>query len=192
MRKFKNNIKKNFLFLFIFIQIGFLITGGSAVVNGADLVAPANQIAPAPTIGQSSIKGPRADVIFSDSIGDKGVLEATAIVTGFETKNEDLYFTWYLKRSGGRDLDGDGKYDENDWKIEATKIIATNGYSGQSNGSTSADDDGYDALPEWTGRNSDPECYVQDFEDGLIYELKQTEQSFSCASAACVSERNLS
>jgi|GEM_PF-7128282 len=192
MKKYKNKKRKIVLVVLIIMQCMFL-TGGDFFkkVQSANLLSPSESMEPVPDLAQPNLKGPRADVVFNKSI-DGINLEANAVVTGFEKEDKFLYFTWYLKRDDGKDLDGDGKYDENDWKIEAAKIIAKGNYSGQSSGNVSGDDDGYKAVPNWTGKNSDPECYVQDFEDGRIYELKQTEQTFSCNSAACVSERNLS
>ncbi|KKT93294.1 MAG: hypothetical protein UW95_C0024G0007 [Parcubacteria group bacterium GW2011_GWC1_45_14] len=120
-------------------------------------------------------------------------MNAQAITAGFGDDDKELYFTWYLKKTNGLDLDEDGDYDENDWKIEAARIIAANGYDGESNGNTESDGngDGYKALPDWDGRNDndDPNCYVQNFDDGRIYELKETTESFSCANAVCASTR---
>ncbi len=207
--KFKKIPKrKNFVIaLNVFLAL-FLVLERTDLVYGADLVPDdyADEVSIMPDVGYSGIDGPEVDVVFDDSEGD-GTMTAKAISTGFNGGDEDLYFTWYLKRSGCGldkdpssdkkekcDEDNDGKITENDWKVKAAKIIATNGYTDESNGSSSNDgnDDGYQAYPEWTGDNDEPNCYVQDFEDGGIYELKETEEVFTCANPVCVATKSLS
>lgn len=135
---------------------------------------------------QAKIRGPQLKVIFdkiSMRTGDS--VSATALPERFSVKNDELYYTWYIKRENGKDLDGDGDYDENDWKIEAMRIIAKNNYEKQDGDySKSTDSDGAKAFPRWDKdgdgtKDADKYCYVQEYSTGRIYELTKVKSVFS-------------
>lgn len=140
------------------------------------------------------------------NIGEQ--ITATATPLYFQNASEDLYYTWYLKHpeckeahSGDSgylkkcDLNDDDRVNIKDWKIEAMRLIATNGfdwnralgqdspncaganqpeYCSQPNAYQNATDDkdSYKALFGGNDRQKMPEhCYLHDFESGINYEL---------------------
>lgn len=142
------------------------------------------------------------------NIGEQ--ITASAFPIYFNNPKGNLYYTWYLKhpecaesKKGDSDylakcdLNKDDKVNVNDWKIEAMRIIATNGFDWNralGNGSpncaagvtnlpeycglenkylTAADDkDGYKAIQGGSDKQSMPaHCYIHDFESGINYEL---------------------
>lgn len=141
---------------------------------------------------------PEVRVFFNPSDPTPGKeVRARAYPQFFANDNEDLYYTWYLKREGcgtkddvdnnradfNCDYNLDDNYDEEDWKIEAMRIIvnarfeyedaiARGVYQGDSN-----DGDGYGATYGGRSRKrfgEDNYCYIHDWEDGLNYELVKT------------------
>lgn len=200
----KKNTKKIILSALIFFEIIVLTGVQSGFVRGADLIpANLNNVGPTPNLDEKDLKGPMVEMMFnkktSEINNDGEEIIAQAIPSGFNKEDSELYFTWYLKRENGKSLDSDNDYDENDWKIEAARIIAQKGFSGERvSGSSDGNSDGYKAWPSWdfddNSSNNKPNCYVQDFENGGIYELKETEKTFECAngsSAICVSTKSL-
>lgn len=101
------------------------------------------------------------------------------------------------------DLDGDGRIKENDWKIAAARIIIKGDfdktevdYSKFSNNSVEDLGSGVEAVPavvnssgvdgwvktvkpEENNEEGAPNCYVQEPESGVIYELRKTEPVFN-------------
>jgi len=126
----------------------------------------------------------------------------------------DLTKNWYItsgdnqpkKSKSSCDLDGDELVTPNDWKIAATRAVIKReaGKSGSSSTGIKAEpsvtdeDDGWiknfkrDGNGELKDENDEsaPNCYFQNSESGLTYELRKTEVSFeSCPSGytpACV------
>lgn len=143
----------------------------------------------------------------SPTLGEK--ITATAFPMYFSNPKEALYYTWYLKHpdcdtdnnvgndddNKKCDLNDDGKINVEDWKIEAMRILAGNGYNwNQSLGKDSTkcsgsnqpdycsldnqyetaqgDDDGYTAIPGGNDKEGMPaHCYIHDFTSGTNYEL---------------------
>lgn len=92
---------------------------------------------------QNKDSGPKVEVQFTLTGNKKtgSVMTATAVPSFFNNSSnpKELYFTWYLKKSGcglnndagdnnDCDLDGDKKITVNDWKIEAAKIIVAGSF----------------------------------------------------------------
>lgn len=129
---------------------------------------------------------PEVSVFFSPSDPREGEkITAKAFPMFFSNPNDQLYYTWYLKRAecdlGGVsesycDADGDGRVTVNDWKVSAMRILVTDNSDpdGFDYGSDT-DNDGYDAefggsLEAYT---SNDWCYVHDPGDGGFYELEE-------------------
>lgn len=197
----KNMFKNKKGFFSVVFLITSLFVGGiflyKDIAKGAEFMYTDESHQATPDLAGKNIFGPTVDVLFlkEKSILSEGdEIRAEAITSRFDDSNSNLYFTWYLKRDEGTDQDGDGDYDENDWKIEAAKIIARGDYDGKqsSGGSNDGNNDGHRAWPRWDGSNSkdSPNCYVQDFSRGGVYELKQTEAQYSCSNPVCVSSKS--
>lgn len=205
MRVIKKNIKKTVLSLLIFLEIFVLTSVQTGIVRGADLIpVNLNNVGPTPDLSDNDFKGPTLQVIFNKNASeisyDGEEIPAQAIPSDFNKEDKELYFTWYLKRENGTSLDEDSDYDKDDWKIEAARIMARNGFNGEQsgNGALDGDKDKHEAWPSWNDENnsanSKPNCYVQDFENGGVYELKETKEEFECANGStsvCVSTKNL-
>ncbi|HBP00836.1 MAG TPA: hypothetical protein DD454_01280 [Candidatus Moranbacteria bacterium] len=137
---------------------------------------------------QSKVRTPEMSVVFDKlSMRSGDAVSANAIATGFSVKESELYYTWYLKRLNGKDLDSDGDYDENDWKIEAMRYVAKGSFERQdADYSRSTDSDGVKAVPHWdkdgdnraSGDDQDKYCYIQDYSTGRIYELTKVDSVF--------------
>ncbi len=142
-------------------------------------------------------------------VGQK--LTAQAFPMYFSNTEEKLYFTWYLKHdrdADGKhgweecetksydencDWDGENGIDEEDWKIEAMRIIAQNGYSKEDEPKpdygNDNDGDGYfaplgggDKIKNEDDNESRPAyCYIGDFSSGTKYKLGQTSDTESVA-----------
>lgn len=104
----------------------------------------------------------------------------------FENKKEDLYYTWYLKKNGCDlgsvgtkipifcDKNGDDKVTVEDWKIEASLIIANNTIERADidYNVTDNDKDGYKATYGGDAKENIPDrCYVMDQQTGVQHEL---------------------
>jgi hypothetical protein len=121
---------------------------------------------------------------------------ATASPIYFLNDPKDIYFTWYLQtaecdqRAGGAsgkcDLNNDGKVDEDDWKIKATRIIVNDGFdwNNEANGhpeepnpqiySSDDDNDGYYSVnggDDQRGKDNS-HCYIHNITSGNEYELQ--------------------
>lgn len=142
---------------------------------------------------------PQVSLFFtpSDPI-DGQKITARAFPIYFSSESSDMYFTWYLQRKdcvennspsaairASCDRNGDNRINVEDWKIEAARIIATNGYDANyTNYATDTDNDGYEAR---FGGNSRVDvanhCYYHDNSKGENYELvgDAGSTSFGCA-----------
>lgn len=153
---------------------------------------------------------PEVSLFFSPTdpkVGEK--ISAKAFPVMFTNSDEDLYYTWYLKRkdcdigpSGGKpaycNADGVGGITVNDWKVAAARILATDGVekSEFSPYSSDTDSDAYHA--EFGGgnkKNTTDWCYLYNQATGALYELVDTVSNatvFSgCAAGqvpTCISE----
>lgn len=97
---------------------------------------------------------------------------------------------------GKCDLDGDGEITVNDWKIAAARIVVRGDYDNTDadyEASIGAEAAGYEANPSplnhgddkgWVINSGDdindknaPNCYAQEPKSGIIYELRQVDQS---------------
>lgn len=147
---------------------------------------------------------PQVSLFFSPSDPQEGQkLTAKAFPIYFTSKSSDMYFTWYLQRKDCVknnspsdatrrlcDLNGDSKINVEDWKIEAARMIATNGYDANyTDYSVDTDNDGYDARNRFGGDNrletdsGKTHCYYHDNSKGENYELVGDAGSttFNCA-----------
>lgn len=142
---------------------------------------------------------PEVSLFFSPSDPRQGEkITAKAFPVYFTNKEQSLYYSWYLKRvtcdldnSPSRerrelcDRDSDNRITVEDWKIEASLIMAQNGYdSSATNYDTDTDDDGYRARFGGDNKTNSPNyCYIHDTETGQNYELADTRNvNFSCPS----------
>ncbi|OGI21906.1 MAG: hypothetical protein A2808_02010 [Candidatus Moranbacteria bacterium RIFCSPHIGHO2_01_FULL_55_24] len=152
---------------------------------------------------------PEVSLFFSPSdprLGEK--ISAKAFPVYFINNEESLYYTWYLKRAdcgltnspsaavrSACDRNNDNRITVEDWKIEAVRIIAQNGYDNTATSySSDSDDDGYRARFGGDNRANTPDyCYIHDNSSGKNYELtdSSSDTSFSCpagTTAVCVIE----
>ena len=129
---------------------------------------------------------PEMSVTFSPTNPRPGEqVKALAVPVNFSNDTSALYFTWYLKHAGdNKDLNDDGEVNIEDYKIEAHRIIAQNGFSkDKADYGSDGDEDGYKAIvggDNKTGANNF--CYIHDFQSGTDYELAEdgNETSFEC------------
>ena len=126
-------------------------------------------------------------------------ITAEASPSYFNNNKEDLYFTWYIKHkdcdtdSSVRDedpnkfcdTDDDNDIDVEDWKIEASRILANNGFDfTKESYANDTDSDSYSASLGGNGSKNIPNrCYIQDFSSGTLYEFSGGSWSttFGCA-----------
>lgn len=125
-------------------------------------------------------------------------LTARAFPMFFTNTENSLYYTWYLKHAecdltkspsaSARalcDRDDDGNITVEDWKIEAARIVAQNGFDKQDvSYSSDSDNDGYRARFGGDNKaNTGDHCYVHDSLSGNNYELAENvaEADFGCA-----------
>ncbi len=138
---------------------------------------------------------PEVSLFFNPSDPKPGEkITAKAFPMYFSTNETDLYYTWYLKRvecniGGGNlalcDSDGDGRITVNDWKVDAAKIIAQNGFDkAEASYGSDTDNDGYKARYGGDNRvGTNDHCYVDDPKSGKKYELGESGNvSFDCPS----------
>lgn len=127
---------------------------------------------------------PEVSIFFSPSDPREGEkITAKGFPMFFSNPNDQMYYTWYLKRADCDlgsvkeaycDADRDGTVTVNDWKVAAMRILVTDNSDpdGFDYGSDT-DDDGYRA--EYGGSleayTSSDWCYVHDPGDGGYYEL---------------------
>lgn len=176
---------------------GILGSKGSAAPNANGML---NQMEERYHLNKDSIKNfgegfnvsdqkspaPEVDIFFDPAnpkFGEK--ITATAIPKYFQEGIENMYFTWYLKHEGcdetrtvnGEnqhcDADNNGVIDTSDWKVEAMRLIASNGFiKEKADYGTDSDNDGYSAHRG--GRVNIQEidyCYAHDFSSGEDYEI---------------------
>ncbi|MDP3957086.1 MAG: hypothetical protein Q8Q10_01100 [bacterium] len=131
-------------------------------------------------VASNKIPAPEVSLFFSPSDPKEGEkISAKALPIYFSNNEDTLYYTWYLKRkdcnSSECDYDNDGRYDEEDWKIGATRILVQNGYdnSAADYNAASNDGDGYQARFGGDKKVNIPDhCYVHDNNSGVNYELE--------------------
>lgn len=147
---------------------------------------------------------PQLTLFFSPSdpkIGEK--VSAKAFPMYFSNKENQLYYTWYIKHAGCDlnnspskatqdlcDRDFDDKITIEDWKIEAMSLLVNNGfeYKDVNYGAVSdTDDDGYKARFGGDNKVGVPDhCYYNDATSGINYEFLNSdvkdasELSFDC------------
>ena len=126
---------------------------------------------------------PEVSLFFSPSDPKEGEkITARSFATYFSNDASKLYFTWYLQREGCRpgnpptaqcDLDGNGILNQNDWKIMAHRILASNDLDlANVNYGADTDNDGYTARFGGDNRVNVPNhCYFHDNTGGENYEL---------------------
>ncbi len=157
---------------------------------------------------------PEVSLFFSPSDPKPGTkVTASAYPSFFSNEKSNLYFSWYLKRKNCDinsspsavvrtecDNDGNGRIDVNDWKIEAMKSIALNGYdNAEADYGSDNDNDGYRAR--YGGDNKvgvANRCATYDSASGNIYEIIGGGESSvatmnicpSGLTPACVTPRN--
>lgn len=129
---------------------------------------------------------PEVSLFFSPSDPKVGAkITARAFPLYFSNPPEALYFSWYLKRKDCNastcDYNGDGRYNYDDWKIEAARIIAQNGYdNSRTSYASDSDGDGYHAHFGGDNKVDKPDfCSVYDPGSGTIYELADSGSSTS-------------
>lgn len=151
---------------------------------------------------------PEVSLFFTPSDPKDGEkISAKAFPIYFSSKEGDLYYTWYLKhkdcvlrnnvrntrildlcnasdpKRGTNDRENPGDITLEDWKMEATRIIAQNGYEGTQKSSDHFDDDSYAAKFGGENKTNVPDhCYIHDAESGINYELTEnsSETNFVC------------
>ncbi|QQR78446.1 MAG: hypothetical protein IPJ68_05215 [Candidatus Moraniibacteriota bacterium] len=125
---------------------------------------------------------PEVSLFFSPSDPKPGEkLTARAFPSGFMSEASNLYFTWFLMRAGCEgnlniarcDLNGDNWADEEDYMIEAHRIIASNDLDlANVNYGVDTDNDGYFARFGGDNRVNVPNhCYYHDNTSGENYEI---------------------
>lgn len=111
-------------------------------------------------------------------------ITARALPSYFSNPKETLYFSWYIKHDGCEiasrgssdyrascDVNDDNRVNEEDWKVEASKILAQNGFDDRVDTQGSWDEDGYRAYFGGDKNLSPAYCYVHNFSNGDNYEL---------------------
>ncbi len=130
---------------------------------------------------------PEVSIFFSPSDPKEGEkITARAFPLYFVNDTNQMYFTWYLQRSGCEedstttetqrrncDRDGNGNINVEDWKIEAARILAGNGFDPTFATGPENDNDGYRARFGGDNRVNTAKdyCYYHDNSSGNIYEL---------------------
>lgn len=198
-------MKKIKKILALFIVLSFLVPSFSIAADPitaddlAGLVPVDDGIVTPDDIGaeasalQNRVTGPQVQITFDKQYlkaGDQ--VTANAIPSGFkDVSGKNLYYTWYLKKSGCDlnkgdvskcDMDGNGKITVNDWKIEAAKIIAKGNYDNTGVSYTNGDSDGDGYKANFGGDDqvsTNNRCYVQDYKTGRAYELNKIKNKFS-------------
>lgn len=154
---------------------------------------------------------PEVSIFFNPSDPKSGQkITAQASPMYFSTPEEKLYFTWYVKhkkdaegkhgfedcekKSYDENCDWNGKngIDEEDWKIEAMRLIAQSGYDNnfdepKPDYNNDNDSDGYFAplgggdkiKDEDSGESTPAYCYIGDFSSGTKYKISQTSDTES-------------
>lgn len=129
---------------------------------------------------------PEVSLYFSPSDPKEGEkITAHAFPIYFSNPEEALYFSWYLKRkdcsASSCDYNGDGRYNSEDWKIEAARILVQNGYDNSTASySSDSDGDGYQARYGGDDKVDKTDyCYAYEPASGTLYELADVGSSLS-------------
>jgi hypothetical protein len=147
------------------------------------------------SVARMKQNAPQASLEFSPANPVNGEkITAIAQTTYFMNDPNDLFYTWYLKhkdcdrssdlndKNKKCDSDGDGDVDENDWKVEATRIIVNGSFSWDKESyEKNSDKDGYDVREVFGGedqRGKNSHCYVHDVDSGNDSELKECKHLF--------------
>lgn len=143
-------------------------------------------------VSSSKKTAPEVSLFFSPSDPKVGAkLTARAFPMYFSNAQESLYYTWYIKRKdcGVSDCDynGDGRYNSEDWRIEAARIIVQNGYENdRTSYASDSDSDGYQSRFGGDNKIDKPDyCYVYDPGSGALYELASGGAGSSSTSFGC-------
>lgn len=141
---------------------------------------------------------PQVSLFFSPSDPQEGQkITAQAFPIYFSSESSDMYFTWYLQRVGCErnnnpsaavrancDRNNDNRITVEDWKVEAGRIVAGNGYDFNfANYGSDTDNDGYQARFGGDSRVNVPNhCYYHDNTSGKNYEIVENvgKSSFAC------------
>jgi hypothetical protein len=231
----KGNFKKFFLFILIFVEtmafgaypvLALHIPSASEIAEDLEQRYHLNR-GSITNAGESfntsanKTQAPQVSISFNPSdprTGERVI--ATASPTYFNNDSKSLYYTWYIRHpecteantltDANRkcDLDGNKKIDIRDWKIEAARIIAGNGFdwnaalgkdSPNCSGSSpnppaycsqddqykvaNDDNDGYKATSGGdNNKNMNAHCFIRDFTSGIDYEIVKnaSNASISC------------
>jgi len=138
----------------------------------------------------SSQKGyaPEVSLFFSPSDPKEGEkITAKAYPIYFSNAEASMYYTWYIKHKGCDldnspsaekkilcDADDNGKITVEDWKVEAERILAENGYDNRTADYSNDPNDNDDYLAHFGGDtkvNTPSYCYIHDNDTGLNHEL---------------------
>lgn len=144
-------------------------------------------------VSEDKTSAPEVNLFFNPSEPKAGQkITANALPVYFSNPAEKLYFTWYLVHKDCRELtnspsskkkdicdkDEDGKITENDWKVEAMRLVAQSGFEAESDTYSKSDNDhdGYEASFGGDDKSSVDEdakyCYIHDFQRGINAEIK--------------------
>lgn len=152
-------------------------------------------------VSANKINAPEVSLSFNPSDPKEGeTITANALPMYFSNSKENLYFTWYLVHKGCEDLnnspsntkkelcdaDGNGKIEVNDWKVEAMRLIATQGYDNQEEPkpdySRNGDNDEYRAYFGGGDKGADGDdnkhCYIYNADSGQAHELPECKHLF--------------
>ncbi len=207
MRFHRGKIKHFFTFVFI-IQFflvntlpAFALFGGPKIPSPSSVLSDVEKryhldtgsiqnIGEAMNVSSGKMTVPEVSIFFTPSDPKEGEkITAKAFPTFFSNSEEDMYYTWSLKRNGcdieksydrndpqkrSCDADNNGNIDVEDWKITAGRILVQNGYDTTDNADLGPlDDDGYRAHFGGANRTtaSNEYCYINDPSSGTNYEL---------------------
>ncbi|MFZ2153961.1 MAG: hypothetical protein WAV16_01905 [Candidatus Moraniibacteriota bacterium] len=145
-------------------------------------------------VSSQKMPAPEVDIFFSPSNPKFGEeVTATAMPKYFQEGTENMFFTWYIKHAGCEDglvegedgwkdscdVNNDGEINTSDWKVEAMRLVASNGFvTEKADYSSDSDSDGYKAQRGGKGNvQSNDYCYVHDFSSGKNYEIATADAS---------------
>lgn len=126
-------------------------------------------------------------------------ISAIALPVNFQDGENDLYFNWYLKHKKCDensspnaeerrlcDADGNGRISPNDWKVEAMRLIANNGFDvNKADYGVDGDRDGFDAVRGGNNNIQNAYCYVHDYYSGTDYEVATVRNASGSSSVSC-------
>ncbi|MDO8529738.1 MAG: hypothetical protein Q7S18_03655 [bacterium] len=139
---------------------------------------------------------PQVMIFFEPSDPQEGKkITARALPMYFQNPKEKLYYTWYIKHgptnsdsnwNKNEDLNGDGRKNVEDGKIEAMRLIATNGYSNQDEPrpdyGKNGDNDEYQSCIGGDDKcgTGTSYCYIHDFQRGTNSEIVDSDGDSEC------------